>query len=290
MDSVSTSFDKDWMKYLCESRVPIKDIKGPDVFSLAFTPPVGKTYRFTQLSASSKEENQCLIALKLEPFMFSVIQGSFIIEARGGGDVLARGNTSINQSHGRYFPLPEERSTGPWVLPLKEKGRWVKAAAKNKASDERCPINPGLLVLGIPENYECRVGGSWKGPTPFLKVSSATETVYNIVGFADVGGVATAKIQTSTSMHPQPIKLSQMSKKNMREKLVKRGISKNLAEMMVSGFARQPEEPSKEPIDLEGVAYVDLCSGLNVRIELSAILKDGEQVFSHIIICQTFVT
>ena len=282
------TYEKEWMECLDVTKVAIKEARGVDTSSIAFVPPAGQTYRFAYLSASYDGQLEPLAPDRV-PAMFSFMEGSFRIESDGEGRIVGSGNTSVNRLLGRA--VSRDLPTKEWRLCMQENGHWISLDVKDASPDSKSPPFPVALTLQLPGTVEYRVGASGKGPALLLfpGIATPTEATYRIVGFADVGGVESIKVRIELS--PDIGQISEESRHEREEALVKLGRSRSEAAYLASGMTRESARlKSEATVSVQGLAYVDLRTGVTLRMEASTILNDVVQIASSRAVYQVFVS
>jgi hypothetical protein len=280
------AFDKEWKDYFEDTQVTIRDITGPEAFSIAFAPPVGGSYRFTYLYASY-EGARGDWATEDVPSSFGVRQGKFSILGTGEGAYDASGHTDVNRFLGKT--VSRELPTGDWLLHLKNKERWLPLGIKQAGSSGKAALVPATLALPIPDGVEYRIGSSWTSPASFLDVGSDAEITSRIVGFANVAGIETVKVQVASAAGKG--QAAQGSVQEMKDALIKLGHSEAEAARVAVELAKTMGQIASEgAMTVDGLAYVDLRSGITVRVDATSRLDYRGQVASSRLVYQTFVS
>jgi hypothetical protein len=261
------AYEKLWSESLKETQIATEDVKGHDLFSINFAPRAEDSFNYVLLFAAYEKEPD----LQKVPYSFGIRKGSFTFKTDQERSIIAEGHNTMEQIVGRHYH--EALPTSRWTVPLIKEGQWVQHNPDNMGSDNKQMFAPTILALQIPNNTQFQVGSSWKGPTTFLHVSRATETTYKIIGFANIAGFETVKVRTNTtsaSIAPQVSPNTEEIIKGLVESGMARADAVKFAPRLVKASA---EVSAEGQMAAQGTAYVDLQTGITVRMEISSVLK-----------------
>lgn len=265
------AFDKEWRECLGETEVTIRDVQGPGALDMPPAPPLGSSARFVSLLAAYDGNRNPADA----PKTFRLTKGDFVVQSIEDAKIKVCGKNSVDRMVARTFS--RDKPTGEWVLYLP--GPWPSVQ-----QSETIVAPPALLAVPFSKG----TGASWKGPTTFLLVDSASESTYRIVGYASVAGAETVKVQLDTAVS----RLSTTSDSTLKHKekvLLERGYSKQdaarIAAELTGAMAKLKAEATTEA---QGLAYVDVRTGLTVRMELALTVTHRDASSTAKVVYQTF--
>jgi hypothetical protein len=269
------AFDKEWRECLGETEVTIQDAQGPGALDVPSTPPLGSSARFVSLFAAYDRNRGSADA----PKTFRLTKGDFVVQSIEDGKIKVSGKNSVDRM---VAPISSrDKPTGEWVLHL-------PGPRPSVQQSETIVAPPALLAVPFSKGIDYGTGASWKGPTTFLFVDNAPESTYSIVGYASVAGTDTVKVQLATAVS----RLSSTSGSTLKHKekvLLERGYSKQDAARIAAELTRARAKMNAEATtEAQGLAYVDVRTGLTVRLELALTVTHEKAGSTAEIVYQTF--
>jgi hypothetical protein len=269
------AFDKEWRECLGETEVTIQDAQGPGALDVPSTPPLGSSARFVSLFAAYDRNRGSADA----PKTFRLTKGDFVVQSIEDGKIKVSGKNSVDRM---VAPISSrDKPTGEWVLHL-------PGPRPSVQQSETIVAPPALLAVPFSKGIDYGTGASWKGPTTFLFVDNAPESTYSIVGYASVAGTDTVKVQLATAVS----RLSSTSGSTLKHKekvLLERGYSKQDAARIAAELTRARVKMNAEATtEAQGLAYVDVRTGLTVRLELALTVTHEKAGSTAEIVYQTF--
>ena len=230
-------YERELKKYETLTDVPVQVANGPASINLALRPPqdVQLGYVLFLSAFLPKEMSQSVAG---EADQFSVRKGQIYLGPTPKNQMVVVGGDEIARyCNHRGF---EERN-GQEVMLLVQDGKILPAKAKGTSiGPNRDRQLENLLALALP-NTELKVGTKWTGSKGRVLPFTGYRTDYEIIGFAEVGGIKTVNIRFS-------------------------GTTQNVAQL--PGVNSQEVNKDQSMTNKhEGNAYFDLETGLLVRQE-----------------------